>query len=181
MECFNLWLKGLSGSGKTTIANQLSDYLTSLSLNNEVLDGDIYRAVLSANAGYSEKERNAFRKKIIFLTKILNKHGISCIIALLSSSRSIRDEARDELDNFIEVYVKCPIEVCIKRDPKGLYQKRKEGLEKLVVGIDIVYEEPLHPEIIVETDKLSLETTTSVIMNKLVKLGHLNNNNITTK
>ena len=67
MGCFNVWLTGLSGAGKTTIANQLSNHLTSLSLNNEVLDGDIYRGVLSANAGYSEKERNAFRKKIIFL------------------------------------------------------------------------------------------------------------------
>ena len=181
MGCFNVWLTGLSGAGKTTIANQLSNHLTSLSLNNEVLDGDIYRGVLSANAGYSEKERNAFRKKIIFLAKILNKHGISCIIALLSSSRSIRDEARDELDNFIEVYVKCPIEVCIRRDPKALYQRRKEGLEKLVVGIDIVYEEPLHPEIIVETDKLSVESTISVILNKLTKSGHLNGNNIKAK
>ena len=181
MECFNLWLTGLSGAGKTTIANQLGDYLSSLSLNNEVLDGDIYRAVLSANAGYSEKERNAFRKKIIFLTKVLNKHGISCIIALLSSSRSIRDEARNELDNFIEVYVKCPIEVCIRRDPKELYQKRKEGLEKLVVGIDILYEEPFHPEIIVETDKLSVESSISVILNKLTKLGHLNDNNFRAK
>ena len=69
MGCFNIWLTGLSGAGKTTIANQLSNYLTSLSLNNEVLDGDIYRDVLSANAGYSEKERNAFRKKIIFFGK----------------------------------------------------------------------------------------------------------------
>jgi len=181
MECFNLWLTGLSGAGKTTIANELSDYVTSLSLNNEVLNGDIYRVVLSANAGYSEKERNAFRKKIIFLAKVLNKHGISCIIALLSSSRSIRDEARNELDNFIEVYVKCPIEVCIRRDPKALYQKRKEGLEKLVVGIDILYEEPLHPEIIVETDKLSVESSISVILNKLTKLDHLNDNNFRAK
>ena len=127
------------------------------------------------------KKGTLFGKKLFFLAKILNKHGISCIIALLSSSRSIRDEARDELDNFIEVYVKCPIEVCIRRDPKALYQRRKEGLEKLVVGIDIVYEEPLHPEIIVETDKLSVESTISVILNKLTKSGYLNDDNIKAK
>ena len=173
MSYFNLWLTGLSGSGKTTIAEKVSDCLTDISINNEVLDGDVYRAFLSPDAGYSEKERNAFRKKVIVLAGIFNKHDISCIIAMLSSSQSVRTLARQELSNFVEVYVKCPIEVCIRRDPKGIYQRRKKGEMTSVVGIDIPYEEPISPEIIVETDKLSIDSTTEIILDKLKSIHFL--------
>lgn len=173
MNYFNLWFTGLSGSGKTTSSLKVSDYLNSISKAHEVLDGDVYRAILSPNANYSEKERDAFRKKIIYLARILNKHGISCIIPLLSSSQSIRDLARQELQNFVEVYVKCPVEVCIQRDPKGLYHRRKMGLETSVVGIDIPYEEPASPEIVIETNSQSLDTTVKIILDKLSRLNYL--------
>jgi len=176
MSYFNLWLTGLSGSGKTTIAEKMSDYLTDISINNEVLDGDVYRSFLSPDAGYSEKERNAFRKKVIFLAKKFNKHNISCVIAMLSSSQSVRTLARQELSNFVEVYVKCPIEVCIRRDPKGIYQRRKEGEITSVVGIDIPYEEPISPEIIIETDKYSIESSIEIILGKLTSLQFLKEN-----
>ena len=170
LSYFNLWLTGLSGSGKTTIVEKVSDCLTDISINNEVLDGDVYRAFLSPGTGYSEKERNAFRKKVIVLAGIFNKHDVSCIIAMLSSSQSVRRLARQELSNFVEVYVKCPIEVCIARDPKGIYQKRKKGEMTSVVGIDIPYEEPISPEIIIETDKISIDSTSEIILDKLKSL-----------
>jgi len=173
LNYFNLWFTGLSGSGKTTTSLKVSDYLNSISKDNEVMDGDVYRAILSPNANYSSKEREAFRKKVIYIAKILNKHGISCIIALLSSSQSIRDLARQELQNFVEVYVKCPIEVCIQRDPKGLYDRRKNGLENSVVGIDIPYEEPVSPEIVIETNSQSLDDTVKIIIDKLNRLNYL--------
>ena len=162
---FVIWLTGLSGSGKTTIAESLSDYMKANHINHEVLDGDIYRAVLSPDDGYSKKERDQFRYKVIFIAEILLRNQIVCIIPLLSSTRKIRDEARSKFKNFIEVYVKCPIEVCQDRDPKGHYEKVKNGKLKNFVGIDIEYEEPLNPEIIIETNKVSITDAVKTIVN----------------
>ncbi len=170
---FNIWLTGLSGSGKTTLAEKINEYLISLNISNEVLDGDVYRAILSPEAGYTQNERDAFRRKIIFVAKLLNKHEVSCIFSLLSSSKKIRGYAREELNNFIEVYVKCPIEVCVQRDPKGLYKKAKAGKESNIVGIHIPYEEPENPDIIVETHRQGIESCVAAILNKIEKLGFI--------
>jgi adenylylsulfate kinase len=159
-----IWLTGLSGSGKTTIAESLSDYFKINKINHEILDGDAYRAILSPNDGYSKEERDQFRRKIIFIAEVLIKNKIICIIPLLSSTRIIRDEARKKLKYFIEVYVKCPIEICAKRDPKGHYKKVKEGKLKNFVGIDIDYEESLNPEIIIESNNISVNESVEKIV-----------------
>jgi adenylylsulfate kinase len=169
MEIFNLWLTGLSGSGKTTIAFKVSERLQKSNIPHEVLDGDVYRPVLSPGVGYTEKERNAFRHKIIFLAKLLNKHGVSCIIPLLSSSRKVREYARNELINFNEIYVKCPIDICAKRNTNGLYERAKKGKETNVVGIHIPYEEPEKPEILLETSKQDVESCVEIVMSKIKK------------
>ncbi len=169
MEIFNLWLTGLSGSGKTTLAFKVSERLQKANIPHEVLDGDVYRPVLSPGVGYTEKERNAFRYKIIFLAKLLNKHGISCIIPLLSSSRKVREFARNELINFNEIYVKCPIDICAKRNTNGLYERAKKGKETNVVGIHIPYEEPEKPEILLETSKQDVESCVEIVMSKIKK------------
>lgn len=171
MKIFNLWLTGLSGSGKTTIAFKVSERLQKANIPHEVLDGDVLRPVLSPGAGYTEKERNAFRHKIIFLAKLLNKHGVSCVIPLLSSSRKVREHARNELTNFNEVYVKCPIDICMKRDPDGLYKKAKNGKESNIVGIHIPYEEPENPEILLETSKQDVESCVRIITNRIKDMG----------
>jgi adenylylsulfate kinase len=166
---FVIWLTGLSGSGKTTIAQGLSDHYKINNIKHEVLDGDLYRAVLSPNEGYSKKERDEFRYKVIFIAEILLRNQIICIIPLLSSTRKIRDEARKRFHNFIEIYVKCPIEVCEHRDPKGHYKKVRQGKLKNFVGIDIDYEEPLNPEIIIESNKVSIDDAVKKIVNFINK------------
>ncbi len=171
MNIFNLWLTGLSGSGKTTLALEASKHLKKFHIPHEVLDGDALRPVLSPEAGYTEKERNSFRRKIIFLAKLLNKHGISCIIPLLSSTRKVREHARNELNNFNEVYVKCPIDICIARDSKGLYKRAEKGEEDNIVGIHLPYEEPENPEIILDTNKQDVESCVKIMMNRLKNLG----------
>ncbi len=171
MKVFNLWLTGLSGSGKTTLASKISEQLEAVHVSHEVLDGDVYRPVLSPGAGYSEEERNAFRHKIIFLATLLNKHSVSCIIPVLSSSRKVREFARSELINFNEVYVKCPIDVCAERDPDGLYKKAENGNESNIVGINIPYEEPENPEILVDTSRHEVETCVEIVMSRMKELG----------
>ena len=164
MNIFNLWLTGLSGSGKTTLAHAISKRLQTAQIPHEVLDGDQYRAILSPDAGYTEKERNDFRKKIIFLAKMLNRHGVSCIFPLLSSSRAVREYARSELTNFYEIYVRCPIDICEARDPKGLYALRRRGEESNIVGIDIAYEAPEAPDVVVDTDKQDIKRSVEQIL-----------------
>lgn len=168
MRIFNLWLTGLSGSGKTTLALQISEHLTRANVPHEVLDGDVYRAILSPDAGYTAVERDAFRQKIIFLANLLNKYGVSCIIPLLSSSKKVRHDARSQLVNFHEIYVKCPVEVCAERDPKGIYKRGKTGEETNIVGIDIPYEEPDNPEVILETAGRSIDSCVKIILDKVI-------------
>ncbi len=171
MNIFNLWLTGLSGSGKTTLALEASKHLNKFGIPHEVLDGDVFRSILSPEAGYTEKERNSFRHKIIFLAKLLNKHGVSCIIPLLSSTRKVREHARNELVNFNEVYVKCPIDICVARDAKGLYKRAEKGDENNIVGIHLPYEEPENPEIILDTNKQDIELCVKIIINRLNDIG----------
>ena len=162
-----IWLTGLSGSGKTTIAEHLSKYFINKDVKHEVLDGDLYRYILSPRDGYSKQERDDFRYKVLFIAELLIKNEVVCIIPLLSSTRDLRDEARSRFDNFVEVYVKCPIEVCEKRDPKGHYKKVRKGELKEFVGFDIPYEEPLNPELIIESDKINVFESVKLIVDYL--------------
>jgi|APSaa5957512535_1039671.scaffolds.fasta_scaffold11645_2 adenylylsulfate kinase len=162
-----IWLTGLSGSGKTTIAEHLSKYFINKDVKHEVLDGDLYRSILSPRDGYSKQERDDFRYKVLFIAELLIKNEVVCIIPLLSSTRDLRDEARSRFDNFVEVYVKCPIEVCEKRDPKGHYKKVRKGELKEFVGFDIPYEEPLNPELIIESDKINVFESVKLIVDYL--------------
>ncbi|MFC2121401.1 adenylyl-sulfate kinase [Bacteroidota bacterium] len=164
-----IWLTGISGSGKTTIAECLSANLRKKRIKHEILDGDIYRAILSPKSGYSIDERNEFRRKVIFIAELLIRNNIICIMPLVSSTRALRDESRKKFSSFVEVYVNCPIEVCKQRDPKGFYKKAREGKISNVVGIDIPYEEPLNPEIIINTNLLSISQSISIIEDILIK------------
>jgi len=170
-----IWLTGLSGSGKTTIAEHLSNYFINNNVKHEILDGDIYRAILSPRDGYSKQERDEFRYKVLFIAELLIKNQIVCIIPLLSSTRKLRDDARNRFDNFVEIYVKCPIEVCEERDPKGYYKKIRKGELKEFVGFDIPYEEPLSPELIIDSDKLNVFESIKKI------IDYLSNKNLNIK
>jgi len=158
LNAFTLWFTGLSGSGKTTLANGVKDRLYRLGVKEvELLDGDVIRTNLSKELGFSKEDRDTNILRIGWVCQLLNKHGINVIVAAISPYGQTRRKTRRMIDNFVEIYVKCPIDILIKRDTKGLYQKALNGEIKNFTGISDPYEEPIKPEIIVETDKLSIK------------------------
>ena len=147
-----VWLTGLSGSGKTTIAEGLRERLLDQGRRVEVLDGDEVRKGLSADLGFSESDRKEHNRRVIYVAKLLAKNGIDVIIPLISPYRETRAFARAELPNFTEVWVKCSIEECMRRDPKGLYARALAGEISDLTGLQAPYEEPLAPEVVVDTE-----------------------------
>lgn len=143
-----LWFTGLSGSGKTTICNELSKELE----NILIIDGDEIRKVISRDLGYTKQDRDEHILRVIEYVRNRQMDYNIILVSVISPTRWVRDFAREKLDNFNEIYIKCPVEICISRNPKGLYNKNTN-----IVGLDIPYEEPTKPELIIETDKLNLK------------------------
>ena len=168
-----LWFTGLSGAGKSTLAQLVEQRLRNHGVKVEVLDGDVVRTHLSKGLGFSREDRDTNIKRIAFVCSLLTRNGVICISAAISPYRDARTWARNEIGNFVEVYVKCPIDVCQERDVKGLYKLVAEGKMKNFTGIDDPYEEPLHPELVVETDKETVEESVARILAKLEELGYL--------
>jgi len=170
---FTIWFTGLSGAGKSTLSEIIEKRLKARGLNVEILDGDIVRTHLSKGLGFSREDRDTNIKRIAFVCGLLTRNGVICISAAISPYREARQWARQEIGNFVEVYVKCPIEVCRERDVKGLYKLVDEGKIKGFTGVDDPYEEPEHPELVVETNKETVEETIERIFAKLEELGYL--------
>jgi adenylylsulfate kinase len=168
---FTLWLTGLSGAGKTTLAETLAPILRRQSLRIEVLDGDEVRTNLSKGLGFSKEDRDTNVRRIGFVARLLARNGIGVISAAISPYREVRDEIRQLVEKdgaeFIEVYVKCEIDELTKRDVKGLYEKALNGEIKHFTGISDPYEEPLSPDITVETDGETIEESASKIIAEL--------------
>ena len=170
---FTIWFTGLSGSGKSTLSEVIEQHMKALGRNVEVLDGDIVRTHLSKGLGFSREDRDTNIKRIGFVCNLLTRNGVICISAAIAPYREARDWARKEIGNFVEVYVRCPLDVCRQRDVKGLYKLVDEGKIKNFTGVDDPYEEPLHPELIVETDKETVDESVARIFAKLTQLGYL--------
>lgn len=170
---FTVWFTGLPCSGKSTLARMLEKKLREMGRKVEVLDGDEVRQRLSRGLGFSKEDRDENIRRISYVCKLLSRNGVVAISAAISPYREVREEARRENERFVEVYVKCPVEVCIKRDVKGLYKKAINGEIKNFTGISDPYEEPLNPEVIVETDKETPEESLGKILNKLRELGYI--------
>ena len=150
---FTLWFTGLSGAGKSTIANILEKKLKGTGYKVEILDGDVVRTHLSKGLGFSKEDRDTNIRRIGFVASLLSRNEVIVITAAISPYREIRDEVRSMHENFIEVYAKCPLEVVERRDVKGLYKKARAGEIPQFTGVSDPYEEPLDPEIIVETNQ----------------------------
>jgi len=172
-EGFTIWLTGPSGAGKTVLANILKKKLKKLGYRVEVLDGDAIRKTLYPGLGFSKEAREMHNKIVIYMAKLLSRNGVIAIVSLISPYRSIREYARREIGRFIEVYVYAPLEVRIKRDPKGLYRKAIHGEIKELTGYDGVYEEPDDPEIVVDSSKMTPEEEAKVVLRKARELGYL--------
>jgi adenylylsulfate kinase len=173
MEEFCLWFTGLPCSGKTTLAKKIKEKLEELGKKTYILDGDIIRKELNVDLGFSEKDRKENIRRVSVVAKILTECGIVPIVALVSPFREAREKAREKIGKFVEIYVKAPLEVCMKRDTKGMYKMAIEGKIKGFTGIDDPYEEPLNPEIVCETDKESIEECIEKILNFLEEKGYI--------
>ena len=155
---FTLWFTGLSGAGKTTVSKLVETELHSRRNRLEILDGDVVRENLSKGLGFSKEDRDTNIRRIAFVADLLSRNGVPVITAAISPYREIRDEARELMgDRFIEVFVKASVEECIERDPKGLYKKALAGEIKEFTGVSDPYEEPLNPEIVLDTENESPE------------------------
>ena len=170
---FTIWFTGLSGAGKSTLAEVIERRLKDQGRNVEILDGDIVRTHLSKGLGFSREDRDTNIKRIAFVCSLLTRNGVVCISAAIAPYREAREWARREIGDFVEVYLKCPIEVCRQRDVKGLYKLVDEGKIKNFTGVDDPYEEPENPELVIKTDKESVGESVSRIFAKLVELGYL--------
>lgn len=170
---FVVWLTGLSGSGKTTIARTVEDALKSMNRCVVVLDGDEIRKHLSSDLGFSKRDREINVERVAYLSHILSRSGIITIVALISPFRTSRENARKLIGDFVEVWVKCSLETCKKRDPKGLYAKVMTGEITNFTGIDQNYEIPFKPELILDTDKETSSECSKRIMQELKNLGYL--------
>lgn len=173
---FTLWFTGLSGSGKSTIAEAITPRLNELGRRVEILDGDEVRTNLSKGLGFSKEDRDTNIRRIGYVAQLLTRNGAIVITAAISPYRAIRDEVRSRISNFVEVYAKCPLEALIARDVKGLYKKALAGEIKEFTGVSDPYEEPLHPEVIVETDRETVDESVNKILARLSELGYLPSN-----
>lgn len=171
---FTIWFTGLSCSGKSTLSSILETELRKRGRTKiEILDGDVVRTNLSKGLGFSKEDRDINIKRIGFVCKLLTRNGVVAISAAISPYREVRDYNRKEIGDFVEVYCKCPLEVCVQRDVKGLYKKALAGEIKNYTGVDDPYEEPLNPEVILETDQETHEESVAKIIRKLEMLGYL--------
>ena len=170
-----IWFTGLSGSGKSTIANQVANVLHQLGKLTYVLDGDNIRHGLNKNLGFSPEDREENIRRIGEVAKLFADAGIIATTAFISPYRKDRDKAREILENgrFIEVFVDCPLEVCESRDPKGLYKKARAGEIKEFTGIDAPYEVPENAEIVINTNDLDLAASTQKVIDYLSDKGTL--------
>ena len=171
---FTIWFTGLSGAGKTTLSHSVHEALRDLGiLNVEILDGDVVRTHLGKGLGFSKADRDTNIRRIGWVCHLLTKHGVPNMAAAISPYRDVRDEVRKMIGRFVEVYVKCPVEVCESRDAKGLYKRARLGEITLFTGIDDPYEEPIDPEVVVKTDKETIKESTDMIMRKLEELDFI--------
>jgi adenylylsulfate kinase len=162
-----LWFTGLSGSGKSTLANSIEYQLNKTHrAHTYILDGDNIRGGLNNDLGFSERDRTENIRRIGETAKLFVDAGIIVLTSFISPFRADRDRVRALLPSeaFIEIFVKCPVEICEQRDTKGLYKKARQGILKDFTGIDSPYEPPLHPEIILETDKSTIEECTNHVL-----------------
>jgi adenylylsulfate kinase len=198
---FTLWFTGLPSSGKSAVADRVAEILKEKGLKVERLDGDIVRKSLTRDLGFSKEDREGLKverldgdivrksltrdlgfskedrneniRRVTFVAKLLTRNGVAVLTSFISPYREIRAQSREEIGKFIEVYVKCPLEVCIERDVRGMYKKALKGEIKEFTGVSDPYEEPLNPEILLDTGKETLEESAEKVIQNLNDLGYL--------
>jgi len=172
---FVLWFTGLPCCGKTTVADKVAEILKNKGMKVERLDGDIIRKSLTRDLGFSKEDRDKNIERVTFVAMMLSRNGVAVLPAFVSPYIAARENARNTTTNFIEVYVKCSVEECEKRDVKGMYKKAREGIIKDFTGVDDPYEDPPNPELILETDKETVDESVEKVMDYLNQRGFIPN------
>jgi len=172
---FTLWFTGLPCSGKTVLADAVAADLKKKGMKVERLDGDIVRKHLTRDLGFSAEDRNMNIERVTFVAKLLTRNGVAVLASFVSPFNKIRAYSREEIGDYILVNVKCSLNECERRDVKGMYAKARAGGIKNFTGIDDPFEEPDKADIIVETDKQTIEESKKIILDALGKMGYLPN------
>lgn len=170
---FTIWFTGLPSSGKSTLALQLRDHFVDQGYSPIILDGDEVRQRLSKDLGFSKEDRDENIRRISYVARLITESGGIAIACAISPYRSARDQARAEIGYFVEVYVVCPVEVCIERDVKGLYAKALRGEIGVFTGVSDPYEPPNEPEVSVCTDRQTPDQSLGRILARLATLGYI--------
>lgn len=171
-EGFAVWVTGLPSSGKTSVAKAIEERLHAwYTLKVVRLESDVLRKVLTPEPTYSQRERDWFYNVMTFIGHMLTTNGISVIFDATGNKRAHRDKARTSIPKFMEVYVKCPLHICIERDPKGIYKMAQVGEASTVPGLQDIYEEPESPEIVIASDIVSPEAGAEHVIAKMKEKG----------
>ena len=170
---FTLWFTGLSGSGKTAIAKLVARELRDRGLKVERLDGDIVRQSLTRDLGFSKEDRDKNIERVTFVAKLLTRNGVAVLCSFISPYRERRAKSRQEIGEFIEVYVECPVEECARRDVKGMYAKAFAGEIEDFTGVSDPYEEPENPEIVCHTVQETPEESMVKVIAYLEERGYI--------
>src|SRR6185295_18280242 len=167
-KSFALWITGLPASGKSSICAELVARLRKRSIDPVVLESDVFRKYFTPHATYSEEDRVLFYRGMVEVAALFTDRGIPVILDATGNRRAYRAPARERLPLFAEVFVDCPLEVCIERDPKGLYRKAREGSTASLPGLQVEYEPPIHPEIQLHSDREDPESAARKILDFLI-------------
>lgn len=171
---FTVWFTGLSGAGKTTIADAIEPLLRERGITKlEKLDGDVVRTHLSKGLGFSKEDRDTNIRRIGWVAEVLTRNGVCVLASAISPYREIRDEVRANIGNFVEIHVHCSLEELTRRDVKGLYEKAIKGEIKNFTGVSDPYEEPLNADVVVDSEKEELSESVAKVMAKLEALGYV--------
>jgi adenylyl-sulfate kinase len=173
MEGFTLWFTGLSGSGKSSLAERIKNELIERGMKVELLDGDEFRTTLSKGLGFSKEDRDTNIRRIGYVAKLLTRNGVVAITAAISPYRDVRDEQRQKIGRFFEVYTECDLDTLERRDVKGLYKKARAGQIKNFTGVDDPYEPPLHPDVLCNTASEGIDTSFQRILVALEAKGFI--------
>ena len=168
---FTLWFTGMSGAGKSTISERVHERLKQAGAKVELLDGDIVRTHLSKGLGFSKEDRDTNIRRIGFVCELLSRNGVVALVAAISPYREVREEVRSRIENFVEVYVHCPIEVLASRDVKGLYKKALAGEIPSFTGVSDPYEPPANPEVTIDSSAEPVEESVEKVWNALRERG----------
>ncbi|HIE44212.1 MAG TPA: adenylyl-sulfate kinase [Candidatus Omnitrophica bacterium] len=170
---FTLWFTGLPCSGKSTVADEVANKLKEKGMKVERLDGDTVRQHLTKELGFSKEDRDANIGRVTFVAKLLSRNDVAVLATFVSPYIERRRKTREEISQdapFIEVYVKCSLEECKRRDVKGMYKKALNGEIQNFTGISDPYEEPPNPELIIDTENETIQESTEKVMQKLIEM-----------